>query len=56
MALSPPGPDQTQDPNDEALAPVPSGAAALAGIAVGLLLLAWLIVYFAVYLPRGLVS
>jgi len=25
-------------------------------LAVGLLLLAWLVVYFAVYLPRGMIS
>jgi hypothetical protein len=35
------------------LAPVPSGAFALAGVAVGLLLLAWLLIYFGVFLPRG---
>lgn len=38
------------------LAPVPSGAAWLAGIAVGLLLAAWLLIYFAVYLPRGMIG
>jgi hypothetical protein len=35
------------------LAPVPSGAAALAGAAVLLLLLAWVLIYLLVYLPRG---
>ena len=35
---------------------VPSGAAALAGVAVLLLLLAWILIYFAVYLPRGMVG
>jgi hypothetical protein len=29
---------------------------ALSGIAVLLLLLAWLLIYFLVYLPRGMVS
>ena len=32
---------------------VPSGAFALAGVAVALLLAAWLLIYFAVFLPRG---
>ena len=36
--------------------PVPTGAAALAGAAVFLLLLAWLLIYLAVYLPRGMVG
>ena len=35
---------------------VPSGAAALAGAAVFLLLLAWLLIYLAVYLPRGMIG
>jgi len=35
---------------------VPAGAAALAGIAVLLLLLAWILIYLAVYLPRGMVG
>jgi hypothetical protein len=38
------------------LDPVPSGAAALAGIAVFLLLLGWFFVYFLIYLPRGMVG
>ena len=38
------------------LAPVPSGAAALAGAAVLLLLLAWVLIYLLVYLPRGMVG
>jgi len=38
------------------LAPVPSGAAALAGAAVFLLLLAWVLIYLLVYLPRGMVG
>jgi hypothetical protein len=38
------------------LGPVPSGAAALAGAAVLLLLLAWVLIYLLVYLPRGMVG
>ncbi len=33
--------------------PVPSGAFALAGAAVALLLVAWLVMYFFTFLPRG---
>ena len=35
---------------------VPRGAAALAGAAVLIILIAWLLVYFLVFLPRGPVS
>ena len=35
---------------------VPRGAIALAGLTVGLLLLAWLLMYALVFLPRGMVS
>lgn len=35
---------------------VPRGAAAVAGGAVVVMLVAWLIVYFAVFLPRGPVN
>ncbi len=45
-------PDVTDDPR---LAAVPSGALALAGCTAGLLLLAWLAVYFGVFLARGAV-
>jgi hypothetical protein len=41
---------------DDRLTDVPRGALALAGIAVGLLLLAWFLVYFLVFLPRGSVG
>jgi hypothetical protein len=41
---------------DERLAAVPSGAMALAGLTVGLLLLAWLLIYAVVFLPRGMVG
>jgi len=35
---------------------VPSGAFALAGVAVGLLLAAWLLIYFFVFITRGTVG
>lgn len=34
----------------------PKGAIAVSGIAVGLLLLGWLFVYFVIFLPRGTVG
>jgi hypothetical protein len=34
----------------------PSGAAAVSLIAVGLLLLGWLAIYFLIFLPRGTVG
>jgi hypothetical protein len=40
----------------QAIADVPSGAAALAGAAIVLLLIGWLLLYFLVYLPRGMVG
>jgi hypothetical protein len=47
-------------PDDEALArvmqEVPSGALALSGLTVGLMLLAWFLIYAFVFLPRGMVS
>ena len=39
-----------------ALREVPSGAIALGGTAVLLLLIAWLLIYLMVYLPRGMVG
>ena len=39
-----------------ALREVPSGATALGGMAVLLLLIAWLLIYLLVYLPRGMVG
>jgi hypothetical protein len=39
-----------------ALREVPSGAIALGGVAVVLLLVAWLLIYLLIYLPRGLVG
>ena len=41
---------------ERALEVVPRGAAALCGLAVALLIVAWLAVYFGVFLPRGPVS
>ena len=41
---------------DPRLRAVPSGALALAGLTVGLLLLAWLLIYALVFLPRGMVG
>jgi len=40
----------------EALRGVPAGALALSGVAVALLLIAWLLIYFLIYLPRGMVG
>lgn len=48
-----------QDPDPVAsalLQSVPSGAFALAGLAVGLLLVAWLFIYFFVFIARGSVG
>jgi hypothetical protein len=39
-----------------ALREVPRGAIALGGIAVLLLLIAWLLIYLLLYLPRGMVG
>lgn len=41
---------------ETALAQTPRGALALAGLTVGLLLLAWLAIYLFVFLPRGQVG
>jgi len=41
---------------ERALQVVPRGAAALAGAAVALILIAWLLIYFLVFLPRGPVN
>jgi hypothetical protein len=40
----------------QALADLPSGAVTVAGVAVVLLLIGWLLVYLMVYLPRGMVG
>jgi hypothetical protein len=39
-----------------ALAALPSGAVTVAGLALLLLLLAWVLIYLLVYLPRGMVG
>lgn len=41
---------------EAAMAPGPKGALAVSGIAVGLLILCWLAIYFFVFLPRGTVG
>jgi hypothetical protein len=41
---------------EQVLEIVPRGALALAGTALGLTMLAYLLVYFLVFLPRGAVS
>lgn len=41
---------------ERVLKEVPRGALALCGIAVALLLICWLAIYFGVFLPRGPVS
>jgi hypothetical protein len=38
---------------EQVLKTVPKGALVLSGLAVGSLMLAWLAVYFLVFLPRG---
>jgi hypothetical protein len=40
----------------EVLRTVPAGAAALAGIAVALMVLAYLAIYLFIFLPRGVVG
>jgi hypothetical protein len=53
-------PDAGEDLDEErleiALREVPKGALALAGLTVGLLMLAWLLIYVLVFLPRGMVG
>jgi hypothetical protein len=39
-----------------ALAIVPRGALALAGTALGFLLISWVCIYFLVFLPRGAIN
>ena len=46
----------TPEQLDAALKQTPRGAFALAGITVGLLIIAWLAVYVFVFLPRGSVG
>ncbi|WP_264716801.1 hypothetical protein [Limobrevibacterium gyesilva] len=44
------------DQLESVLGVVPRGAVALAGTAVGVLMLAWLLIYLFVFLPRGQVG
>lgn len=51
-------PEDVSDPVREAdleriLQEVPRGALALSGIAVGIMLICWLAIYFGVFIPRG---
>jgi hypothetical protein len=41
---------------ERAMREVPRGALALAGLTVGLLLLAWFLIFSLVFLPRGMVG
>jgi len=41
---------------EEAMEGAPQGALVVSGIAVGLLMLGWLFVYFVIFLPRGIVG
>ncbi|WP_246736175.1 hypothetical protein [Enterovirga aerilata] len=54
-------PADREDPAEQAalqraLRDSPRGALAVAGVAVGSLLLAWLLIYAFVFLPRGMVG
>jgi hypothetical protein len=46
----------TQSDIDAVMDEVPKGALALAGIAVLLILAGWFFVYFAIFIPRGMVG
>jgi hypothetical protein len=52
-AMSGNGGDDLTEAELHRLADVPSGAAWLAGIAVGLLLIAWFLIWLLIYIPRG---
>jgi hypothetical protein len=54
-AGAPPAPS-TDAELEQVLKIVPKGALALAGAALGLLMLAWFVIYFVVFLPRGPIS
>ena len=54
---TPPSDQSTLDREQlEALRRVPAGAAVLSGVAVLLLLAAWLLIYLLIYLPRGMIG
>jgi hypothetical protein len=48
--------DEAPELPDEVMREVPRGALALAGAAVGSLILAWVLIYVFVFLPRGMVG
>jgi hypothetical protein len=60
MPAPPTPPPETPPPLDqgqlEALRRGPAGAAALSSVAVLLLLVAWLLIYALIYLPRGMIG
>jgi hypothetical protein len=59
LSVSPPNPhsDEPEDADlQEVMQHVPSGAFALSGLTVGLMLVAWFLIYAFVFLPRGMVS
>lgn len=59
MTSEPSGPDSRADEEaalEAALAEAPRGAIAVAGVAVGLLMLCWFAIYLFVFLPRGSVG
>ena len=46
----------TDEELERVMREVPRGAFALAALSVGLLLVAWFLIYLLVFLPRGMVS
>jgi hypothetical protein len=48
--------DGLTDAEVQQLAEVPTGAAWLSGAAVGLLLLAWFLIWLLIYIPRGAIG
>jgi hypothetical protein len=48
--------DPLTDAEVRRLAAVPTGAAWLSGIAVGLLLVAWFLIWLLIYIPRGAIG
>ena len=48
--------DPLTDAEVRRLAAVPTGAAWLSGIAVGLLLIAWFLIWLLIYIPRGAIG
>ena len=53
---SPPDQSTLEREQLEAIRRVPAGAAALSGLAVLLLFVAWLLIYLLIYLPRGMIG